>query len=154
LGEFLGLVSSRPDKEYSTGPDVLWTSSDGPTLCIEVKTGMEDDSCYPKKYIGQLLLHMQWIKDNTESTDICPCFVGPLNPICPKASAGREIVVIELDEFKNISEKLQAALQDICTQALPLTLRHEIYSIFNQRKLLWPELFSGLKKHILRDIQR
>ena len=48
LGQYLGLESTRPDKEHGTGPDVLWRSEDGFALVMEVKTDKEESSSYQK----------------------------------------------------------------------------------------------------------
>ena len=52
LGQYLGLKSTRPDKEYGTGPDVLWMSEEGHAACIEVKTDKQSTSSYRKEDVG------------------------------------------------------------------------------------------------------
>ena len=52
LGQYLGLKSTRPDKEYGTGPDVLWMSEEGHATCIEVKADKQSTSSYRKEDVG------------------------------------------------------------------------------------------------------
>ena len=70
LGQYLGLESTRPDKEHDTGPDVLWVGDDGFALVMEVKTDKEEASSYRKDDLGQLRDHVQWVLDHCEVTRI------------------------------------------------------------------------------------
>jgi len=151
LGRYLGLTASRPDKEFKTGPDVLWHTLEGPALNLEVKSE-KTGSYYQKDELGQLRDHIQWVRDRSESSEIYSAFVGPRLPPSPSANPDSEIMVIELSEFKMIAERLRAALQDICTQALPTALPQVVFDVFKQRDLLWPELYERINKHRLRNI--
>ncbi len=153
LGELLGMNSTRPDKEFGTGPDVLWRSGGMPTLCMEVKTNKEGSSNYQKKEVGQLSDHVQWVKDQTGDTDIIPIFVGPLNAATSTANPPNEFLVISLDEFRRLGERLVAALNDIAAAALPLTLRQTIEEKFRERVLVWPDCFEALDLHVLKMLK-
>jgi tetratricopeptide (TPR) repeat protein len=151
LGRYLGLTATRPDHEFRTGPDVLWDTLGGPALNLEVKSE-KTGSCYQKDELGQLRDHIQWVRDRSESSEIYSAFVGPLLPPSQSANPDSEIMVIELSEFKTIAERLRAALQDICTQALPTALPQVVFDVFKQRDLLWPELYERINKYKLRNI--
>lgn len=152
LGQFLGLESSRPDKEFGTGPDVLWTSPGLPALCFEVKTDKDLESKYQKKEVGQLSDHVQWVKDNTETKSIIPVFVGPIVSATETANPPDDFFVISLDQFKDLSDRLVAALTDSASKALPITIQANLSKVFQERDLVWPECFDGFEKHILKDL--
>lgn len=63
LGEMLGAVSSRPEKETGRGPDVLWLF-DTIGLCIEAKN--EKQRPIWKKDAEQLLLSKDWCETHTD----------------------------------------------------------------------------------------
>ena len=86
LGQYLGLESSRPDKEHGTGPDVLWRSDDGFALVMEVKTDKEGSSSYQKSDLGQLRDHVQWVEDRFKPRVVAPVFVGPLLSVSESAN--------------------------------------------------------------------
>lgn len=153
LGELLGMTSTRPDKEFGTGPDVLWHIEGMPALCIEVKTNKEADSNYQKKEVGQLGDHIQWVKDQTSATDIIPIFIGPLNPATSTANPPNEFLVIGLDQFQSLGQRLVATLNDIAGTALPLTLRATVDEKFRERGLMWPESFNSLESHRLNSLK-
>jgi len=154
LGQYLGLIASRPDNEFGTGPDVLWDIPDGPALNLEVKSGKRDGSCYTKDNLGQLRDHVQWVREHSKSPQIYSAFVGPLRPASPRSNPDADIMVIELSEFKVIADLLRAALEDICKQTLPTILPRAVMDVFQQRNLVWPELYTHIQKQVLREIQR
>ena len=152
LGQYLGMNSSRPDKERGTGPDVLWELSGFPALCMEVKTDKEAGSNYQKKDVGQLSDHVQWVKDNTDSDDVIPLFVGPVVGATDTANPLPEFRVVTFDQFHQLAERITAALTDIAANALPLTLALTVSEVLEERGLLWPACFDSLESSYLRDL--
>lgn len=156
LGQFMGFESTRPEKEseFKTGPDVLWMTDKRVAICMEAKTQKGGGGFYKKDDIGQLRDHVQWVKDNTNATDIRPVFVGPLLPASESANPPHNMVVVELSAFEELGKKLIAALTDATRNALPLTLMSEIHKQLKESGLLWPDFFESLPVETLRDIGR
>jgi hypothetical protein len=152
LGQYLGFCSSRPDKEFATGPDVLWLADDGTALCMEAKTNKKESSQYQKDDLGQLADHVQWVRDKTAAKDIYPVIVGPLVPATSSANPGPEVLVVELSAFADLAKRLVSALTDATNDSLPLTLRSDLMSVFSGRGLLWPKVFDSMPKTPLREI--
>jgi hypothetical protein len=153
LGEYLGLESSRPDKEVGTGPDVLWDTAGVPAFNQELKTDKAATSNYSKRDVGQMYDHIQWVKENSESPTILSTFIGPVVSAATDANPGPDVTVVELSEYQALAERLRVALEDICSKALPVTLRQVVFEVFQERGLLWPGLYNSLRKHVLRNIQ-
>ena len=151
LGQYLGLESTRPDKEHDTGPDVLWLGDDGFALVMEVKTDKAEESSYRKDDLGQLRDHVQWVLDRFEVTRIEQVFVGPFLPSSNRANPSPDMVVIGLDQFDNIGKKLISTLVDVAENALPLKLIDELNQQMNTRGLIWPGVFDSLEKATLVD---
>lgn len=151
LGQYLGLESTRPEKEFGTGPDVLWLGDDGSAICMEVKTGKGAETEYRKDDVGQLANHVQWVKDNAETAKIVPLFVGPLTPPSDSASPSPDVLVVELSRFEDLAQKLVSALRDASRDALPLALGNRLTDVFEERDLLWPGVFDSLGSMPLRD---
>ena len=150
LGEYLGLDSTRPEKEHGTGPDDLWRSPGGPALCMEVKNEKTSAQFYWKKDIAQMSDHIQWVKENADASEIIPAFVGPALPAAADSNPVPEIVVIELAELAAIADRLRGALSDVQKTALPLTLRQDVDEVFASRGLKWPTLSQQLKRRTLK----
>lgn len=153
LGEYLGLEASRPDNDVGTGPDVLWKSPGQPAFNQELKTGKRRGSKYRKEDVGQIYDHMQWVRDNTDTRRILSAFVGPVLAATDDSNPGPDITVIELEAYRALAERVHAALDDICSKALPITLAQTVYEVFRERDLLWPNLYDTLTKQVLREIR-
>jgi hypothetical protein len=152
LGQYLGLESTRPDKEFGTGPDVLWASPGLPALCIEVKTDKDVASRYQKKEVGQLSDHVQWVKQKIVAEEIIPLFIGPVVGVTETANPPNDFRVAALTEFHKLGARLVAALTDAAADSLPLTLRTMLLQYFRDRDLIWPACFDGIESHVLRDL--
>lgn len=153
LGSYLGLETTRPDNEHGTGPDVLWMASDGVAVNFEAKTDKHLDSVYTKGDLGQLRDHARWTQDQHGGKDIRSVFVGPLRPTSDEANPDPEMVVIELAAFRDVRDRLRAALTDICASAMPINVVGRTHEVFQERGLLWPDVYDSLPKHLLVDLQ-
>ena len=152
LGQYLVLDAQRPDNEFGTGPDVLWSAPDGPALSIEAKTDKRANSVYRKEELGQLRDHRQWVREQLGSIEVLSVFVGPIVPSSKDANPDPDMVVIELTEFQTLRNRLRAALLDVCQSALPLTAAMTVQNVFTQRGLIWPDVYERMPKHALHDI--
>jgi len=152
LGQYLGLEARRPDNESGTGPDVLWTTPGGPALSMEAKTGKGEGAVYKKEDLGQLRDHRQWVRGQLGSVEVRSAFVGPAAPASPDANPDPDMVVIELEAFRGVRDRLRAALVDICAAAVPATAPSVVHNVFAERGLLWPGIYDELPKHVLREI--
>lgn len=152
LGELLGIRATRPEKEFGTGPDVLWIGENGFALCIEAKTHKKDESKYKKDEIGQLLDHCQWIHNNEDVTDILPVFIGPQTSATGSANPPETIEVVALEEFRKLGDKIISAFNDIASQSLPISIRNTTQEIFSERGLLWPEVLEQLERKRLVEM--
>lgn len=151
LGQYLGLDSTRPDKEVGSGPDILWIGN-GLALAIEAKTSKEDPVPYSKKYIGQLAQHINWVQDHHKVDKIIPIFVGPVCPASTSSSPSDDMMVTTLIEFKNLADRLISAYDDIAASAIPITLITQIDQILTERVLLWPNVVEQINLRQLKGI--
>ena len=152
LGQYLGLESTRPDKELGKGPDVLWVGEGGYAFCMEAKTGKQLSSPYSKDHVGQLHNHVQWVKDNYDVAEIIPVFVGPLSPASDQASPSLDMKVAELRHFEELGQRLISTLRDVATQAIPLSLGKDLNEVMNQRGLIDPQVVLSLEMSTLQHI--
>lgn len=149
LGQYLGLESIRPDKEFGTGPDVLWIGTEGYAVCMELKTDKEETSQYFKKDVSQLHDHIQWVKDNHDISQILPVLVGPVLQVHREANPSADMRVVELKDFDNLGNILTRALQDAAGQTIPLGLGIELFQTMSNRGLLFPEVLKKLPMYPL-----
>lgn len=151
LGQYLGILASRPDNDHGTGPDVLWEIGNHKAICMELKTGKLETSQYNKGEIGQLADHIQWVRDNTTAEDILPLFVGPHLPVTDRANPTPEMAVIELSELDALASRLNSAVTDVSSSALPISIRTDIADRFADRSLLFPHILESIDFMYLAD---
>ena len=152
LGQHLGLLSTRPDNDFGVGPDVLWRIEEGPALCIETKTQKRDSSTYNKNDVGQMHNHIQWVRDNCGDIRVIPLFIGPLVKASDKANFPSDFLVSTLAAFEDLGQRLRRALIEVAQNVLPLTLSSQLNDVFEDRKLIYPEVLDTLDFHKLRDL--
>ena len=68
LGKFLGFVSSRPENELGSGPDVLWLLNNGIYIVLEAKSEVIHKKI-TKENIEQLLQSEIWLKKNCYNSE-------------------------------------------------------------------------------------
>ena len=152
LGQYLGLRSTRPDKEFDAGPDVLWLGKDGYAVCFEVKSDKKNQSRYRKDDVGQMYNHIEWVRNNSRATTILPVFVGRVLPVSQSATPSSDMRVVELRCLKELSAKLEDTLRDVASASMPLNLGNELYGAMKSSKLLYPDLLHSLDFKILKEI--
>ena len=145
LGQYLGLESTRPDKEFGKGPDVLWLGKNGCAVCMEVKSDKQPTSPYSKDDVGQLHNHIQWVKDSHEVSEVIPIFVGPLLTASNQASPSPDMRGVELGEFEELGKKLVSALRDVARGAIPLSLGNDLHEGMKNRGLVFPDVLLSLE---------
>lgn len=114
LGEILGFLSSRPEKEKNDGgSDNLWRTSSY-SYIIECKN-MVSNGKIDKKELGQISQSMNWYKNNTfdESEKYCGIFFHPSNTLNKQASKVENIFVVNKDKLEKLKNKLQEMINEI-----------------------------------------
>lgn len=105
LGALLGFVSSRPEKEFNTGPDNHWALTPTMNAVIELKTGVtRSDPQLIKSEVDQLSGSLNWdLEYNPDATRV-PVLVHPgfrRHPQATPPPGTRVITPEELDTLKN-----------------------------------------------------
>ncbi|MGY1583249.1 DEAD/DEAH box helicase [Streptomyces sp. MN13] len=76
LGQHLGFVSSRPERQYGKGPDNLWALTSARQAVVELKTGSVTDTI-AKRYIDQLGGSVRWLNEHTPEVKALPVMLHP-----------------------------------------------------------------------------
>lgn len=150
LGRYLGVESSRPEKEHGTGPDVLWVFPDQTAFCIDAKTDKNEESPYKKDDLGQMSDHVQWVRNSIQTKRIVTVFVGPDRPATRSTNPPEGAMILPLENCSRVANVLQEAWQNIAETAMTSTLPSVIEEEFQKRKLLWPNLEKTLSLVSLR----
>jgi hypothetical protein len=155
LGELLGFLASRPDKQTGTGPDVLWSSPDlGVAIDLEAKSQKRTPRAYKKRDIGKLHDDWTWLDINAPNTERRITIVGPFLQIVKQANPRAEYRITPLPQFQDLANRAAFAYQTVAA-ACPkkADLAHEIELAFRFSGLLWPTCIDGLDFRFASDLQ-
>ncbi|MDX2152890.1 MAG: DEAD/DEAH box helicase family protein [Bryobacteraceae bacterium] len=114
LGTMLGFETSRPEKTYGKGPDVLWLISSEVGLIIEAKSRKMSANAMTKVQHGQLLVAENWFKETFPNMTGVRVSIHP-NVTATKKSVptGTKALALEkLDELIGEARKIITALSD------------------------------------------
>ncbi|SDY62790.1 Replicative superfamily II helicase [Geodermatophilus africanus] len=161
LGELLGFVSTRPEKEFGTGPDNHWAMSPTTHAVIELKTGVtRPDPELIKDEVNQLSGSLNWdIEHNPDATVRVPVLVHPGVHEHREASPPPNTRVITPEDLDRLKGSVRAFAQEIsleqgwarpATVTAALTKHNLIGSTIIQRHSRPPE--PPLLKDSIREL--
>lgn len=106
IGQLLGYVSQRPDKEIRKGPDVLWCIAENKYMLIECKTEvLSTRKGISKTEAGQMEEHCAWFEKEYGQSTFIPMLVIPTNLLSNNAYFSHDINILTqngLEKFKKI----------------------------------------------------
>ena len=114
LGSLLGFESTRPDKQYKTGPDNLWQYSNNHYLLIECKSEkMQNATEITKDEIGQMSNHIAWFKDNYGKDETVKyIFVHPVSNISKLADIDSDIFALTSEGLDKLKTNVRGFVQE------------------------------------------
>jgi len=105
LGETLGFIPERPEKECGVGPDNLWHIQGKKYWLIECKNEVRVDRTeISKSEAGQLLNSIGWFKETHETDEGLPIIIHPAHQLASDAFVTDAFWVIGREELKKIRE--------------------------------------------------
>jgi len=114
LGSLLGFESTRPDKQYKSGPDNLWHYSNNHYLLFECKSEkMQNSIEITKDEIGQMSNHIAWFKDNYGKDETVKyIFIHPASNISKLADIDSEIYALTSDGLDKLKTNVRGFVQE------------------------------------------
>ena len=95
VGQILGYISQRPDKEIRKGPDVLWCVSDGKYILIECKTEvLPSRRAITKTEAGQMEEHCAWFESEYGQDIFVPVLVIPPEKLADDAYFSHNVKIL------------------------------------------------------------
>jgi hypothetical protein len=155
LGEALGFEATRPDNDFSTGPDVLWTDNvTEQCLGLELKTDKEEPANYVKKEIGQCHDHLSWIAQEKEDFECLGLIiVGPDGTCDQAANPSPEMWWSHPSKLAIIRDRLIAMIEDL-RKVLPLERQKRIKESCGEPHWTLQALVQELQEKRLTDMRK
>lgn len=103
LGKHLGFTSTRPEKQYGTGPDNLWALSATRQAVCELKTGCATNTI-AKKDMDQLGGSVRWLNDHNAEVEALPIMLHSSRVCDAKATEVPGMRVVTPAMFEKLKE--------------------------------------------------
>lgn len=108
IGQLLGYVSQRPDKEIRKGPDVLWCVSEGKYVLIECKTEvLQTRTAINKVEAGQMEEHCAWFKDEYGQESFLPLLVISTEKLSEDAYFSHDVKVLKKENLEELKSRIR-----------------------------------------------
>ena len=117
LGDVIGVLSQRPEREFEEGPDNLWKIPNGPFLVIECKNGSEATDGIAKGDLGQLAQALEWFTQRYGANEQrVPVIIHPLSHVGPQASAIPGCRVIDGHRLRLLKEAFVSYVRSVAPE--------------------------------------
>ncbi|MDF3934281.1 DEAD/DEAH box helicase [Pseudomonas citronellolis] len=114
LGEALGFVSQRPDKEIKTGPDNLWCLGIDDYLFFECKSEVnEDRKEINKDEVSQFNSHCGWFSENYGDANCNRVLVIPTNKLSHQANFTHPAKILRKNGLKKLRDNFKGFIKEL-----------------------------------------
>lgn len=155
LGTLIGLVASRPDNEFHTGPDVLWRLPESKAgAAMDAKTNKGNDSQYRKKEdIGQFDDHTRWLEKNLAGEKFYKIIVGKKHRVSKLSNPPDDLRIITVEQFQFMADRVRELYDYISSVA-----KSGDVDICAERGLVsfglhWPKCIDSLESSLAIDLK-
>lgn len=108
IGQLLGYVSQRPDKEIRKGPDVLWCVAENKYMLVECKTEvLPTRKSISKTEAGQMEEHCAWFESEYEQSTFLPVLVIPTNLLSNDAYFSHDIIILTKSGLEKLKKSIR-----------------------------------------------
>lgn len=137
LGEILGYVSQRPDKEIRKGPDNLWCVSNKKYVFFECKNEVDENrNAIKKSEAGQFNNHSGWFKEEYgELVDVLRIMIIPTKQLAHDADFNEKVFVMRRNGLKKLKDNLKKFVKEIRKYELDSLSDEKIQGYLNMYKL-------------------
>jgi len=142
LGDALGFVTQRPDKDIKKGPDVLWCINNNSYLMIECKNEVDERRDeITKGEAGQMNNHCGWFDDNYGDADCKRILVIPTSFLSYHADFTHDVKIMRNNSLKRLRDAFKAFISEL-----------KAYEVTNISDSKLQELiaYHGLSEHHLQ----
>ena len=130
IGELLGYISQRPDKEIRKGPDNLWCGANNQYSFFECKSEVEDTRTEISKHeAGQMNNHCAWFEEQYGAeANVNRILIIPTKNLSYCADFTHEVRVIRRGKLKLLKDNIKRFIKELkpyeLTEISASTLQH------------------------------
>lgn len=115
IGELLGFISQRPDKDIRKGPDNLWCGINNHYFMFECKNEVKDTRSEINKYeAGQMNTHCAWFNEEYgENTSIERFLIIPTKTLSYSANFTHDVSIIRKGGLKKFRSNIKSFIKSL-----------------------------------------
>lgn len=115
IGELLGYVSQRPDKEIRKGPDNLWCGSNNHYLLFECKSEVSETRQEITKHeAGQMNNHCAWFEDQYgQNTNVDRFMIIPTKDLSYEGDFTHDVRIIRRNGLKRLKDQIKGFVKEL-----------------------------------------
>lgn len=137
IGELLGFISQRPDKEYRKGPDNLWCGANNEYCLFECKSEVEETRGEISKHeAGQMNNHCAWFEEQYGTEVFVERFlIIPTKNLSYYADFTHEVRIIQRGKLKVLKENIKKFIKELKPYELSEITDETLQRLINLHKL-------------------
>lgn len=115
IGELLGCISQRPDKEIRKGPDNLWCGSNNYYLLFECKNEVDETRQEITKYeAGQMNNHCAWFEEQYgQNVKVDRFMIIPTKNLSYEGDFTHDVRIIRRNRLKSLKEQIKKFVKEL-----------------------------------------
>ena len=136
LGEALGFISQRPEKEFKAGPDNLWKLNSNQYILIECKSEVQTTrSSINKKEAAQINTSLAWFKENYDSANVNGWLIISTEKLHREASLDSNIEIVNIEHLSKFYNSIDTFFKEFLTINLSSITTNKINQLLTTHKL-------------------
>lgn len=144
LGEFLGFLTGRPDKEWKEGPDNLWSLGNNEFLLVECKNQVETSRVtINKEETGQMNNASAWFTKNYGDIKVTRVLVIPTKNVARAAGFTDEVKIMRNKNLKKIVNNVRNFYSEFKTSDFTSFSEEQIQKHLDTHQLSVSELTAN-----------
>lgn len=115
VGDLLGFISQRPDKEIRKGPDNLWCGADNQYNLFECKSEVEENRSEINKHeAGQMNSHCGWFEEQYgKNTKVNRFLIIPTKELSYYGNFTHDVKIIRRGKLKLLKDNIKKFIKEL-----------------------------------------
>ena len=121
VGEMLGFISQRPDKDIRKGPDNLWCGVENHYFIFECKNEVSDNREEINKHeAGQMNSHCAWFKSEYgDNVSVSRFLIIPTKNLSYQAEFEHDVKIIRKVKLRDLKRNIKHFIDNLHSYSLP-----------------------------------
>ncbi len=136
IGEILGFLSQRPDKELGKGPDNLWCVGANRYILFECKNEVDERrSQINKTEVSQMNTSFHWFQNEYPEAAVSCIMIIPTRYTSPAGYFGANVLIMKQQKLDKLKKNIKSFFKEFYTYDLNDISSQKIQEMINLHKL-------------------